>query len=105
MNFVDLENLEEGPFDGILFDFGVSSFQLDQLDRGFSFRGEAPLDMRMNPETGMSASDWLSIASRHELVLAIKVYGEEKKTGVALSPPLSKRERCRRYSPQRSSRT
>ena len=78
MNFANLENLEEGPFDGILFDFGVSSFQLDQLDRGFSFRGEATLDMRMNPETGISAADWLTSASRRELIQAIRVYGEEK---------------------------
>tara|TARA_B100000963_G_C22560878_1_gene641266 strand:- start:338 stop:1294 length:957 start_codon:yes stop_codon:yes gene_type:complete len=78
MNFANLENLEEGPFDGILFDFGVSSFQLDQLDRGFSFKGEAPLDMRMNPETGISAADWLRSASRRELIQAIRVYGEEK---------------------------
>ncbi|QXD33853.1 16S rRNA (cytosine(1402)-N(4))-methyltransferase RsmH [Candidatus Pelagisphaera phototrophica] len=78
MNFANLENLEEGPFDGILFDFGVSSFQLDQLDRGFSFRGEAPLDMRMNPETGISAADWLASASRRELIQAIRAYGEEK---------------------------
>ena len=78
MNFANLENLEEGPFDGILFDFGVSSFQLDQLDRGFSFRGEATLDMRMNPETGISAADWLASASRRELMQAIRVYGEEK---------------------------
>ena len=78
MNFANLENLEEGPFDGILFDFGVSSFQLDQLDRGFSFRGEAPLDMRMNPETGISAADWLASASRRELIQAIRVFGEEK---------------------------
>ena len=78
MNFATLENLEEGPFDGILFDFGVSSFQLDQLDRGFSFRGKAPLDMRMNPETGISAADWLASASPRELIQAIRVYGEEK---------------------------
>ena len=78
MNFANLENLEEGPFGGILFDFGVSSFQLDQLDRGFSFRGEATLDMRMNPETGISAADWLTSASRRDLIQAIRVYGEEK---------------------------
>lgn len=77
-NFANLEKLEEGPFDGILFDFGVSSFQLDQLDRGFSFRGEAPLDMRMNPELGQSAADWLANASRRELQVALRDYGEEK---------------------------
>ncbi len=78
MNFENLEELEDGPFDGILFDFGVSSFQLDQLDRGFSFRGEAPLDMRMNPQTGPSAAEWLASADRRELIQAIRVYGEEK---------------------------
>ncbi len=78
MNFANLDKLEEGPFDGILFDFGVSSFQLDQRDRGFSFRGEAPLDMRMNPESGQSAADWLANASRRELQVALRDYGEEK---------------------------
>ncbi|MBC2608205.1 16S rRNA (cytosine(1402)-N(4))-methyltransferase RsmH [Pelagicoccus albus] len=78
MNFESLDQLEEGPFDGALFDFGVSSFQLDQIDRGFSFRGEAPLDMRMNPEAGRSAAQWLASADRSELIHAIRGYAEEK---------------------------
>ena len=78
-NFADIDRIEEGPFDGILFDFGVSSFQLDQADRGFSFRLDAPLDMRMNPESGQpSAEEWLAKASRPELIESIKDYGEEK---------------------------
>lgn len=76
-NFSELESIGEGLFDGILFDFGVSSFQLDQLDRGFSFRGEAPLDMRMNPESGLSASQWIAQADRSDLIRAIRDYGEE----------------------------
>lgn len=78
-NFADMDQIEAGPFDGILFDFGVSSYQLDQPERGFSFRKDAPLDMRMNPESGLpSAEEWLAKASRPELIEAIKDYGEEK---------------------------
>lgn len=77
-NFEFLGDVPEGPFDGILFDFGVSSYQFDEGDRGFSFRREAPLDMRMNPESGTSAADWLATATFGELAHAIRLYGEEK---------------------------
>lgn len=78
MNFSDIGTLDAGSFDCVLFDFGVSSFQLDCPERGFSFRADAPLDMRMNPQAGMSAAEFLESADEASLVRAIRNYGEEK---------------------------
>jgi 16S rRNA (cytosine1402-N4)-methyltransferase len=63
---------------GMLFDLGVSSPQLDQPDRGFSFRHDGPLDMRMDPTQGMSAADWLAGAEEQEIRGVIQDYGEER---------------------------
>lgn len=67
-----------GQIDGILFDLGVSSPQLDQAERGFSFNSEGPLDMRMDPTRGISASDWINQASIDELAKVFKEFGEER---------------------------
>lgn len=64
--------------DGILLDIGVSSPQLDDATRGFSFRFDAPLDMRMDPESGMPAADWLASAAEGEISEVIRTYGEER---------------------------
>lgn len=64
--------------DGILADLGVSSPQLDDAQRGFSFLKEGPLDMRMNRSEGVSASEWLSNSSVQEIAQVLKDYGEEK---------------------------
>ena len=64
--------------DGILFDLGVSSMQLDQADRGFAYSQEAPLDMRMDQSSGLSALDILNTYSYGELVRVIRNFGEEK---------------------------
>jgi 16S rRNA (cytosine1402-N4)-methyltransferase len=77
LNFGDLERLGERDFAGILFDFGVSSFHLDDARRGFSFRQDAPLDMRLNPEAGIPARTFLEQASHDQLVEAIRGFGEE----------------------------
>lgn len=66
-----------GEFDAILFDLGVSSFHFDTPGRGFSFRFDAPLDMRMNPREGRSAAEFLETATEEELVKAIRDYAEE----------------------------
>ena len=63
---------------GVLLDLGVSSPQLDQPGRGFSFRAEGPLDMRMDPTQGESAADWLNRVGEAELVDVLFRYGEER---------------------------
>lgn len=82
-NYADMERhvlawgLEEG-LDGILLDIGVSSPQLDDPDRGFSFMEDGPLDMRMNPNEGVSAAEWLNEASEREMARVFWEYGEER---------------------------
>lgn len=69
---------ESCKIDGILLDLGVSSPQLDQAERGFSFSKDGPLDMRMDTTQGISAKDWVNSASIVEMKRVIKEYGEEK---------------------------
>ncbi len=82
-SFADLSDFlqREGVFgkvDGVLIDLGVSSPQLDEAERGFSFMKDGPLDMRMNTAAGETAADYLSYASAAEIGLVLKELGEEK---------------------------
>jgi 16S rRNA (cytosine1402-N4)-methyltransferase len=73
------DRIEPGlEFDGILFDLGVSSPQLDDATRGFSFMQDGPLDMRMTPGVGMSAADVVNGAPLSELIRIFREYGEER---------------------------
>ena len=67
-----------GEVDGILLDLGVSSPQLDDASRGFSFRFDAPLDMRMDTSSGVTAAQWLAEAGEQEIREVIRNYGEER---------------------------
>ncbi len=68
----------QNQVDGILLDLGVSSPQLDNAERGFSFLRDGPLDMRMDTSSGQSAAEWLMVVTEDELVRVLKAYGEER---------------------------
>ena len=74
----ELDALRAGYVEGVLFDLGVSSPQLDDPRRGFSFRVDAPLDMRMDPSQGVSALEWLERAGEAEIREVLNNYGEER---------------------------
>ena len=76
--FSHLTDLPGGSVDGILLDLGVSSPQIDNPERGFSFRFDGPLDMRMDTTRGESVADWLASATVDQITEVIRDYGEER---------------------------
>lgn len=78
---------------GVLFDLGVSSMQLDEADRGFAYAQDAPLDMRMDQTTGISAADVLNTYPPGELVRILRAYGEEKQAKRIVSAIVRERDK------------
>ena len=76
--FNQLQRLDESSSSGLLMDLGISSPQIDNPARGFSFRGDGPLDMRMDTTRGQSVADWLKDASVESMTEVIRDYGEER---------------------------
>jgi 16S rRNA (cytosine1402-N4)-methyltransferase len=72
------QHAEPASVAGVLLDLGISSPQVDEAERGFSFRRDGPLDMRMNTTTGLTAAQWLNQASVDDIAHVIKTYGEER---------------------------
>lgn len=90
----ELEISSDGAFDGLLLDLGVSSMQLDRAERGFSFRNDGPLDMRMDPGEEESAASWLAQTPVEEIARVIRRYGEERQAGkIARAIDRGRRER------------
>jgi len=81
-----------GRVDGLLLDLGVSSPQLDEAERGFSFLRDGPLDMRMDPDTGVSAAEWLRTVEEVKLRRVIKKFGEERHAARIARAVVSTRE-------------
>lgn len=75
--FVSARDLT-GKVDGVLLDLGVSSPQLDDAERGFSFMHDGPLDMRMDQSRGLSAAEWINTAAEDEIAYVLKEFGEER---------------------------
>lgn len=87
------ERVRETGLAGAFFDLGVSSMQLDQEERGFAYRVDAPLDMRMDPSGGMTAADVLNTYSHGDLARVLKTYGDERFAGKIASAVVSEREK------------
>jgi 16S rRNA (cytosine1402-N4)-methyltransferase len=89
------QHAESASIAGVLLDLGISSPQVDEAERGFSFRRDGPLDMRMNTTTGLTAAQWLNQASVDDIAHVIKTYGEER-----FALPIAKAILARRELPQ-----
>lgn len=83
-----------GQVDGLLLDLGVSSPQLDQAERGFSLQRDGPLDMRMDPTSGISAAEWLANVDEKELKQVLSRYGEERFSGRIARAIVARREQA-----------
>lgn len=90
-----LSRLELDTVDGVLFDLGVSSMQLDEVDRGFAYAQDAPLDMRMDPTTGITAEEVVNTYPPGDLVRVLRTYGEEKFATRVVSAIVRERDRAR----------
>ena len=82
----------KGEVDGVLLDLGVSSPQLEDAQRGFSFMHNGPLDMRMNPDDDLTAAAWLSDASQQQIKQVLSEYGEERYSGRIATAIVSRRQ-------------
>ena len=94
-----------GKVDGILLDLGVSSPQLDNPERGFSFLRDGPLDMRMDGNAGISAEQWLASVDEKDLVKVLFDYGEERFARRIARAIVEKRARVTNYNDQTTSGT
>ena len=79
VNFRDVGGLEESEFAGAILDLGLSTYQLEARERGFSFQHSGPVDMRFDPREGLSASEFLERGDRGELERAVREYGQERR--------------------------
>jgi len=96
--FADLSEIvaqmgKAGELSGVLLDLGVSSPQIDQAERGFSFMRDGPLDMRMDTSKGLSAAEWIASADEQEIARVIKEYGEERFARRMASAVVKEREK------------